>query len=410
MKRRALKQGTLYQVLGFMEEQGTLDFGLLRELIYDSGKYLNEFEYEMLANCIHNLHSSSHVKQCFNYDDECRYSCPKLPLSLTTISSVAEIDSWCLWTRYKMTYKQFKIEFKWNEFDIFMNQYCPVISKSKLATNSNCRLLTDARSGYYVSNYSSKPTQEEDEAEYDKVLRYTQKRMYEKRFEIEFSESLSRLLGASFVHSSSNVISAWLAKFLIRNESRFLVSHNTVSIPVYDIETELFGQPSKNRFLKHHGNDQFLDSRAQQYIFRPEELKDLSCKEFYLQYNDVCKSLRNESELFLYKDTHYPGTDYMGAKPSLEKNRISKFPHSFLVDAISFQGDIMTVQDINGSMEEYACRVMIMYSSYRTLEDLQEDGSYVKKFRCWTQSSQFMPEIKQSLTNIQNIKNTNKLS
>jgi hypothetical protein len=85
------------------------------------------------------------------------------------------------------------------------------------------------------------------------VLEFTQKQLYEQRHEVEISESLSRILGATFANTTQNVVSPWMAKYLICKKSRFLLSHVLTIIPEQDIEGELFGNGSKYSYVKAHG-------------------------------------------------------------------------------------------------------------------------------------------------------------
>ena len=56
------------------------------------------------------------------------------------------------------------------------------------------------------------------------------------------SESIRRLLIASFAHQQNNIVHGTMAAYLVRNKTRYLFSHETVYCPHRDIERILRGQ------------------------------------------------------------------------------------------------------------------------------------------------------------------------
>ena len=56
-------------------------------------------------------------------------------------------------------------------------------------------------------------------------------------------------------------------------------------------------------------------------------------------------------------------------------------------------------------METYAMQVLLHFSSYRSAEDLQINGSCVLRLREWAQTDQFDRTVRDTLNNIQNIRN-----
>jgi hypothetical protein len=125
---------------------------------------------------------------------------------------------------------------------ISVTTYCRAISKSKLACNSNFRFLFGGSDAFYTTKYSTKDTQKEDTEGFDEVVALTRKRMIKQVFESPFSESMSRLIGATIVHNSKNVISAPMASYLSRNNSRFKMSHTLYFGPLRDIKEHLDGK------------------------------------------------------------------------------------------------------------------------------------------------------------------------
>ena len=96
-----------------------------------------------------------------------------------------------------------------------MNMYCPVISDSKISCNSNISLVTHGKFAFYVTKYVSKSTQNEDNGEYEPVIKFVVARLTNHKFNSEISEGMSRLIGACLSYNSTNIISATMAKFLI---------------------------------------------------------------------------------------------------------------------------------------------------------------------------------------------------
>jgi len=71
-----------------------------------------------------------------------------------------------------------------------------------------------------MTRHPTKSTQGGDESEHKDVQRHVAARMGERRHDQDFSECLSRTIGASLVHSADNVTSPWLARHLISRKSR----------------------------------------------------------------------------------------------------------------------------------------------------------------------------------------------
>jgi hypothetical protein len=59
-------------------------------------------------------------------------------------------------------------------------------------------------------------------------------------------------------------------------------------------------------------------------------------------------------------------------------------------------------------METFAWRVLIIYGTYRNINNIHIKGSYVIYFQKWKRGSKFDARIESILKNIQDIKNANK--
>jgi hypothetical protein len=219
------------------------DIGILDQIIYEHRHPNSEHKMpEEIVQAVYNLHTQYHVKQCFKYDDECRYDLPQPPRRETQIQVEAEGVSWLSWKGEKSVMDILRVDPIRGEYDVYVNTYCPAISKSKLACNSNIRFLFGGSDAFYATKYSTKDTQKEDTEGFDEVVALTRKRMIKQLFESPFSESMSRLIGATIVHNSKNVISAPMASYLSRNNSRFKMSHTLYFVPLRDIKEYLDGK------------------------------------------------------------------------------------------------------------------------------------------------------------------------
>ena len=98
------------------------------------------------------------------------------------------------------------------------------------------------------------------------------------------------LLEQEFPEQMDEALSPWLAKFLIRNGTRFLLLHRIVIIPVHDLENLVWNRSCVYVTLKNYHSQKFFDSPAQHYVNRPLKLEDVSCRDFYIKYNIVYKN------------------------------------------------------------------------------------------------------------------------
>ena len=368
---------------------------------------------EIITNAVRNMHSDKHAIQCFKKGIECRYRLPALHILTTIIDIVGCFDYWYDYLGNKSSYLLYDINIKRSEYDVFQNQACKAISLSKLGSNSNSQLCISGQKAMYITKYPTKSTQKEDESEYENVQHFTMLRLGDRRFEHDCSEALSRAIGASFAHSSSNVISAWLAKHLIHQRSRFRFSHEFRNIPHSSVQDEITEGDSRWRQLKSSFGKYYIDSSALQYLHRPPSLETLSLTDFVLNYHVARKTNNNQKDMIDFDSNDaYDAAAYQGILKSKNKKEyipdinIWGFP-----DAADFDGLLLDANsEISIEMEQYAFEVLTCFCPFRTLDDLFLDSSYVKKFRQWYTDLQQNPEqfssIHRILTNMQNLKNS----
>ena len=383
---------------------------LMQELVHTSlwGNVPDCEESRRIAvTGVKNLHAWKHVPQCFKRDDECRCHLPMLPQECTTIEEVGVFDEWHSWTGAVCKKKIFDVNIKRNKMDVFMNQYFKPISCSALGSNSNAQMCINGQKAMHVTKCPTKSTQEEDEAECGNVLKFTHSRLKDTRHETEFSESLSRLIGASLAHSSNNVISAWLAKHLILHGSRFRFSHEFRTVPVSQMQAELFGESRKGRQLKFWNNKVFTDSVSLQCLNRPSEMESVTLTEFVTDClvefktkknkKKVCASFNSNNDqceigkhLVMIRRTH----------PSLPAFNVWAVP-----DSRRFSSDLLTGLSVDESMEDYALEILVCFCPFRSLEDLSVGGSHVSKFRQWKKQKHCSVKVLARMKNIQDFKN-----
>ena len=385
----------------------------LEELLFMMTSPHNQSDPESIAlvtNVLRNLHSWKHAPQCFKYDHECRYSFPKSPSLKTTVELAESFDSWFDWLGNKGEYNKYEIVEKRNQCDVFMNQYNKAISMSRLGSNSNSQCSPNGQKAMYCTKYPTKSTQEEEESEYGNVLLWAEKRLMDQRFDLDYSEALSRLIGASLAHSANNVISPWLAKHLINEGSRFRFSHEFRNIPHASVQAELFDEPLKYRRVKSFKTQSYIDSGPLQYLNRPKQLSDLSLTEFTCNYHVKARcEIKKNDEMYDFdyaNESDYQAGQYQGVLKSASKYlpvlNVWAFP-----DTCQFDGSLLDpLAPINEHMEDYALEVLVCFCPFRLVDDLHINGSHVLKFRQWYNSVHCSDEVKKMLINLQNFKNS----
>ena len=366
-----------------------------------------------LVNALSNCHRATHAKTCFPVNKksskrklECRYHLPQLPNKKTKIFTSEEEMEWYNGHGASKKRKIHQVIPKRGNFDVTMNMYCPVVSESLLACNSNVHFIINCCHCFYVTKYASKDTQEEDSSGYKPVAEHVQKRLILKKFDEDTSECMSRLISASIVHSSKNVISATLAKYLIHNKSRFHYSDTIIHIPIAETKSIL----DKSNFfvrLSEEGKI-FLESRSLHYLLRSKDLEDVNLHDFFTKFVVVKQSRlnkKNSLEVYEFLDKH-PGKDFQCVIH--QKNEVIGGISNFsFVDTSSFNGSILDESlQITASMEDYAKTVLLLFLPFRNKDDLLLENSYTKKLRQVYEN--FKSKEVLMLDRIQNVRNSSR--
>ena len=344
-------------------------------------------------NACYNHHVSCHTKGCFKCNKkasgekhvctskcECRMRYPDRSRAQSAIKYHANGVPWMRWNGEEILQPLVEILPKRNTFDVFQNTSCRAISESKLACNTNAKIITDGPIGCYQFKYNFKNTQKDDSAEYAHVDRSI-KTMKDRRHEDDRKEAVRRVCRASFAHNSSNIIGPPLASHLTRHGSRFHFSHEPKYCPLKDLLKLLRNQnvPAVARF--DDSGDFYFENMALHYLCRPTCLEMLSPKEFFETYEIVHapkKRKRGEPDLRLI-NTH----QFTHPTSKLNKNGTVSKPTQaarlygekiyikisqwMFKDTGRFKSNLLTCPDnlLCVAMETYAEVVLALLISYR---------------------------------------------
>jgi hypothetical protein len=257
----------------------------------------------------------------------------------------------------------------------------------------------------YLTNYTSKNTQDEDSAAMTEAARHIIKNMkksLEAHGELvgqnlqQTINSLSpeqrkqrglRVLMAAVLQSTkSHVCSAPLAAYLVRNKSRFKFSHEFVYANIFMFEKEagLDYTVSSSR-----DGTAFIRSSVADYIFRPFDLDNLCLYDFLSQY---CVADKCNASLEWFGE--HPSGNYRKVKqrkyPAVVRINHFDFPSTADFDGIDIRtceiGEDRTAAHF--AMEQYAKKVCIVFVPFRNLNmELHKTLSNTRKFYLRTTKS-----------------------
>jgi hypothetical protein len=172
----------------------------LEELVYrlqvsarltDSGSINSD-----IIQALTNLHYTQHCKTCFKRTSECRYNMPKQSTLATTVQLLYTEKKWLNWNGTRSHLDYYSLIPKRHTYNLYMNNNCRAFSPSRIASNSNVRVLMHGRECFYASKYVTKSTQGEDTEGFQSALKYCEHRLSEIKHDSPHSESVSRFLGA----------------------------------------------------------------------------------------------------------------------------------------------------------------------------------------------------------------------
>ena len=342
---------------------------------------------------------------------ECRYRFPQRKRQKTSINNVSETPiKWFSWDGTFSNIHVKEVLIKRHPYDAFQNVSCIAISKSKVFWNTNIALLMPGPVGQYSFKYSIKKTQEEDTEEFERVKEATQKVLSKlKKDASESSTSIQRVLSASFAHQKTNVVGGALSAFLTRNKQRFMFSHATVWCPLRDLKALLQGE-KVNAMLSHNKDSPYYICSALHYLCRPLELEEIDVKTFYTKYEVVKQTTKNNHDLLQLSNSNFVHPSYQASKGTFRqgvRNReeivLPKILQYDFPDTAQFGGPLLDPATlITTSMENYSELVLLLFTPFRTLEDIQDVmGSFTKMLREVYAAGGISEESIQFLQNIQ---------
>ena len=384
---------------------------------------------EKSRSCIaiaRNLHKSDHTKQCFKNEKspECRMKLPCRPNTETRVHFEDKPVNWYTWFGLNRKRNLFFLEPKRTIVDQFANVHSSVISEV-FGCNSNVVACVDGGSPMYVTNYTSKNTQEEDGEAMVNAAKHIVKAM-RKSFEEHGSlfdddtadetasqmpeeerkqRGMRALMGAVIMSTSAHVCSAPMASWLTSNESRFSFSHEFVYANLYQFEQEAGKDYSIG---SDHDGTAFMTSSVKDYTCRPLQLQDVCYFDFLTEYSvsSPCAD----------------SLDWHGDHPSRNYRKVKRRKHPVIPRINHF--DVPTSSDFDGAdirtcvipeerlakhfaMEEYAKKFCILFVPFRDLRrDVPIDGSFHRRLKDWYREGRMHIRHERILQNMQDVRNS----
>ena len=343
--------------------------------------------------------------------DDCRYRLPRPSHCTTIIMDTGVKVKW-----FKPDGSHTLRDIKENapkraKLDVFQNQSVPAVGQSCLAYgNTNIAVLHEGPHMTYTTKYIVKGTQEDDGADFDKIAKIALKasqRMHsvddiedgemteQERNARNRQEALKRVLAVAFVLHASSVIGAPLAAYLVRNKSRFLISHQTRWCPLDDLESlMLTGNVSHGRYLVKSRAGTYMTNDAFDYLCRPDsqEYECMSAFEFFSTV-EVCRSKAKRGEedraSFINTDKfQHPSyveekNEFVACAKKIKdptKHRLCQIPQYAFPDTAKFGGCIMDGKIINEDTEKYCRRALLLFQPFRSITDLRHNGPITKSY------------------------------
>jgi len=201
----------------------------------------------------------------------------------------------------------------------------------------------------------------------------------------------------------TTVVSGPMAWFLMRNESRFLFSHDHA----YAAFDGLLGHVVPSRIVN-IGANTFVLNRIDDYIYRPEELEDLNWYDFVARYDVKHISKANEDDIMRFTTDEHPLFKVRGVvkRAHMATPLVSylSFPNSS-----DFDGNILDPNiSPNAAMEKFAKAALCLFIPFRDENDftnLSRECSYTRSLQHSVSSNAMTGRSLVRLQNIQNCHN-----
>ena len=218
-----------------------------------------------------------------------------------------------------------------------------------------------------------------------------------------------QILCGIYMHTSAQIIAAPMAHYLALHESHFRYSHDTVFLPANGMYRILHDLPVQQHFWAVKGSALPFHT-ALYFLHRPEEMEAIPLYKFFMQMRFVKKSEVEKSgdEYFTFSNKHA----YLKNKVVVYRERecVPVFPWKWLGSTRKFSTNLLkNVSKMDKDYvckEEYALKFMILFLPFRTLNDLQLEGSYQKRFQEAVTEKEFHDNMLRVAENIQNLYNS----
>ena len=345
-------------------------------------------------------HLSCHVKNCFKCKKkgtkkrghvcgpscECRYRMPDMKRRRAELLVEQESVRWYNWNGSYKEQPLMMVLPQRRQYDLFQNVSCDAISFSKFSCNNNTSVVLDGPIGMYQYKYQTKEQQKEETADYSELLSSVKRfASDDRKHELDRPEALRRICAASFAHNRTNVISATMASYLLRQGTRFYVSHEFLYCPLKDL-IRLHNKQDIQGTLKYAPEgDCFFENFALHYLCRHDSLNDISLRTFTETFLVQNVTKRNEDEILAFTpDTgfyQHPSVLKSGRRKGLcGQGLICRQEVGFMrvcqwmfPDTASFKANIVDCpeSEMNNKMEEYAQLVLTLFLPHRHAGDLK---------------------------------------
>ena len=339
--------------------------------------------------------------------EDCRYRLPKKDEPKTNILGTGEHVKWFKPDGSYILQEIKETAPKRSKLDAFQNQSVPAVGQSRLAYgNTNVALLQPGPSLTYTTKYAAKSTQEDDGADFEKVARIALKaslRMQDSNEDTDSMteaevnqrnrrEALKRVLAVAFVLNASTVIGAPLAAYLVRNKTRFLMSHQTKWCPLVDLEKLIFGDTVSQYLIKSRAST-YMTCDALDYLCRPnsQQFEDMSAFDFFGKVEVLRRKANsdNGSEPFVnsnaFKHPSFNEKSKIFAASvrriqDEDKQKLCQIQQYFFPDTARFGGCILSGKIINEDTETYCRRAMLLFKPFRSISDLRCNGPITEAY------------------------------
>ena len=367
------------------------------------------------CNALTNFHFVTHTVRCFKKGSECFADSPEPPCETTTITFDAEMSTWTDWCGRESPKGIFRIDPKRNLEDAFINKHNELMTMA-LGINNNVSAAINGSSVFYCTGYNAKSQQKEEREAHESVSRVmlnVVERQQQENTLREMSPSqlgFRRMLAGIYTHSNSYILAAPMAHYLALNDSRFHFSHDHNYFPVHGLESMLLQKDMVMTFRQEDGK-QIPHHRAMDYICRPEKFEDMSPMAFYGETERVSSSKNNTEkyECFDFTEDYPLKKSFVCRK--LSKPVVPVLPWNWLPNTKSLGKTLQNEPsqiDTNEfqKREKHALRFLILFSSFRSFDDLMSEGSHQETLRQKLFADAINKSMLKIANNIQNIYNS----